>query len=152
MSIKIQCPQCHEKYNAGNEYIGRRFRCRCNAIIAVPDLDEILSAPGADGNAVEQQNPAEAKSQPIETSTQQSVPARPSIYGFLALFSGTSGVLTALNATVFAVAACTSPILPSPQENVAVVVGSLLGALLAFFAAAVFRLADLAARRNGLFF
>lgn len=145
MSIKIQCPQCREKYNAGNEYLGRHFRCKCDAIIGVPDWDEILGAPAAENTAS-----APATFSEEMPGEQTCVRTRMTLYGYIALICGTSGILSAAAGLVFAVAACISPILPSPQENAYVSAGGLIIFLIAFLFAAVFRLADTTLRRNGL--
>lgn len=145
MSVKIQCPQCREKYDAGNEYIGRRFRCKCNAIIAVPDLDEILGAPDSDGKAQPEGAP-----QAGETLSQASpVSVQVTFYGCMALLFGTSGTLAASASLIVAVFACVSPIFGTAEENAYVATGTFGFALIAFLAAAVFRIADLAIRRSG---
>lgn len=143
MSIRIQCPQCREKYNAGNEYLGRHFRCKCDAIIGVPDLDEILDVPAGAENA----SPAEAA---IPAGTETHARTRTTFYGYMALILGTSGILAAATGLIFSVAMPLSPILQNPQENACVVAGSFAASLLAGFAAAVFRMADIAVRRSGL--
>lgn len=141
MSVKVECPQCREKYNAGNEYIGRRFRCKCNAVIAVPDLDEILAAPDTSGNAPKQ-GPSTENSPPFREN------ARFTLYAFLALTCGTTGALAVLGFFIISVCACTSPIFNSSQENACVAAVSFAIALLSFLCAAVFRTADLALRRS----
>lgn len=142
MSIKVQCPQCREKYNAGNEYLGRRFRCRCGAVIAVPDLDEILNAPDAFGEI-----PNRATS--VDTELPFPKAPRPTLYGLFALTSGTTGTLAGLGFLIVSVAAYTSPIFNTPREDAYAAAGSFAVSLLAFFAAAVFRIADLTVRRSG---
>lgn len=167
MSIKIQCPQCSEKYNAGEEYIGKRFKCRCGALVEVPELGAFFRKPDPANAPAEKSSPlpqppptasaplpnrekqSEAPEKNLNPAPQKPESAGITAYGILAILFGTTGTLAILAAGTFAVSAFWKPLLGN-AENDCRALGAALGIfVLAFLLAAVFRLADLAVRRSG---
>lgn len=167
MSIKIQCPQCREKYSAGEEYIGRRFKCRCGALIEVPDLSAFLRKTDRATAPVEKSPPPQATSpknadafppQEKQSGEPEKNPSSTSgkpeycgitAYGILAILFGTTGTLAVIAAGTFAASAFWQPLFGNAESDCRAS-GIALGIfVVAFLLAAVFRLADLVIRRSG---
>lgn len=168
MSIRIQCPQCLEKYSAGEEYIGKRFECRCGALIEVPELSTLFPA----AEAQKPRKPAEksapppkdetAKSPPPEANPAPKAPPPPqaqsdrttetgtTAYGLLAVLFGTTGLLSFLATGVFAFSAVWHPLLGTTENDCLALLAAFATFTLAFLLAALFRLTDLAVRRSGM--
>ena len=172
MSIRIQCPQCLEKYSAGEEYIGKRFECRCGALIEVPELSALFpaaeaqkpskptekSAPPPKEAAAKKTPPApEAHSSPktstpppeIQPECTTETPG-PTIYGFLAVLFGTTGLLALFATVLFAFSAVWHPLLGTTENDGRALLVAFATFALSFLLAALFRLTDLAVRRSGI--
>lgn len=175
MSVKIQCPACLEKYVAGEEYIGQRFRCRCDAVVEVPKLSvfakrsRVQANPPRTSPEISAQKPTRksSTSRPTPPSSGKTSANRDSdhdktpsekrsltVYGLLAIFFGTSGILAALACFAFLGSMFFSPILKTRQNDLEALGIAACVFIVAFTLAAFFRLADLALRRSNtrLFF
>lgn len=160
MSIKIQCPQCREKYSAGEEYIGKRFKCRCGALVEVPDLNAFFRKTPEDNSGEteikpppKQENSPDARQEKTpDAPPENTPPARSGItaYGILAILFGTTGTLAILAAGTFAVSAFRKPFFGSAENDFYALAAAFGLFVVAFLLAAVFRLADLVIRRSGM--
>ncbi len=167
MSIRIQCPQCLEKYSAGEEYIGKRFECRCGALIEVPELSTLFPAPEARKPRKPTQKAAPPKEEAARSPPPEANPAPkaplppqpqvedvtetpgPTAYGLLAVLFGTTGLLAFLATGVFAFSAVWHPLTGTPESDCLALLSAFATFTLAFLLAALFRLTDLAVRRSG---
>ncbi len=167
MSIRIQCPQCLEKYSAGEEYIGKRFECRCGALIEVPELSSLFpaaeaQAPGKPAGKAAAPKESASKIPPPETNTPKAEPPPQAqsghaaetpgttIYGLLAVLFATTGLLSFLATGVFAFSAVGHPLLGTTENDCLALLVAFAAFTLAFLLAALFRLTDLAVRRSGI--
>lgn len=172
MSIRIQCPQCLEKYSAGEEYIGKRFECRCGALIEVPELSTLFPA----AEPPKPRKPAEKSAPPPKEDAAKATPPAPeansipkaeppptelrtdhatqtpgtTIYGFLAVLFGTTGLLSFLVTLLFAFTTVWHPLLGTTENDGRALLVAFATFALSFLLAALFRLTDLAVRRSGI--